>query len=57
MDIRVVALRALTLCAVSFTHRILETALQELEVMSQRHKRRLRRRKHTPLRLIQGGRR
>lgn len=56
MDIRVVALRALTLIAVNFGRRVLENTLQELDEMSRRSRCRPRR-KHVRLRIIQGGRR
>lgn len=55
MDIRVVALRAVTLIAVNFGRKILENTLQELDELSRRSRCRPKQ-KHARLRIIQGGR-
>jgi hypothetical protein len=56
MDIRVVAIRALTLCAVEFARRVLDTTVQELNQISRRSRRRSRCGHKPLLRIIRGGR-
>jgi len=57
MDIRVLALRTVTLCAVHFGSKILNHTIKELERMSSHHERKKKRKHQKPVfRVLIGGR-